>query len=508
MRLAAHDNLRLGSSFCLIHDSSETTDHCCRWAAMLFNSLAFIVFLPVVLVLYRVLARGRQNILLLVASYVFYGWWDYRFCGLLAVSTFVDYFCARSIEASEDPAKRRGILAISLVTNLGILGFFKYFNFFADSAVELLQAIGLNASVVTLNVILPVGISFYTFQTLSYTIDIYKRNSKTAASFLDFAVYVSFFPQLVAGPIERATRLLPQIEQQRRVSSAQISDGLFLILVGYLKKLVIADRCSPIVTAAFSGSALPTDAGVAWLALYAFAFQIYGDFSGYTDIARGVSKLFGFELMRNFRAPYLVTNPAAFWRNWHISLSTWLRDYLYIPLGGNRQGPSKTYRNLMTTMLLGGLWHGAGWAYLLWGLYQGLILVVFRRAARRDVDKPWQPLERVVHGLVVLGFFHVTCIGWLIFRTGSISPGFSQAAFVYQSMASLVAPVTLSAIAPALRVLLIIGSVVFLVQWKNEALENFSLWPPARQAVAAVVIAVAIVTLGVFDGADFIYFQF
>ena len=475
---------------------------------MLFNSLAFVAFLPTALLIYRLLDHRRQNWLLLVASYVFYGWWDYRFCGLLAVSTFVDYYVAKGIATSESDQARRKMLATSVVVNLGILGFFKYFNFFADSFVALSQSVGLPASPVTLQVILPVGISFYTFQTLSYTIDVYKGNCRPTRSFVDFAVYVAFFPQLVAGPIERATKLLPQIEERRTVNREDVSNGMFLILVGYLKKLVIADRCAIIANSAFAGSSLPSDAALAWLALYAFAFQIYADFSGYTDIARGVSKLFGFELMQNFGAPYLVTNPAAFWQNWHISLSTWLRDYLYIPLGGNRWGPLITYRNLMITMLLGGLWHGAGWAFFFWGLYQGLLLVIFRRLGRRPVGAPAQPLSGWARRLAVLGYFHLTCLGWLIFRTGTLPEGINQASFLWNSLRSLVAPAHLAAAAPMLRVLVIIGGLTILLQWKHEALERFNSWHPSWQSVTAAAALVMITTLGVFDGADFIYFQF
>ncbi len=344
---------------------------------MLFNSLEFVVFFAVVLALYSVLNHPRQNALLLVASYVFYGAWDYRFLLLLIGTTLVDYAVGLAIDRRSDPAARRRILMFSIVANLGVLGVFKYFNFFADSLVEFAGLFGLSVSPVTLNIVLPVGISFYTFQSMAYTIDVYRGHLKPCRSLPDFALYVTFFPQLVAGPIERATHLLPQIYARRVMTAEKIGSGLSLIALGFFKKVVMADNLAPTVNEIFAKQGGYTAEEVLVGAIF-FAFQIYGDFSGYTDIARGTSRVLGFELMDNFREPYFARSPSDFWQRWHISLSTWLRDYLYISLGGNRGGRLTTYRNLILTMLLGGLWHGAAWNFVWWGLYHGTLLVGYR----------------------------------------------------------------------------------------------------------------------------------
>ena len=315
-----------------------------------------------------------QNGILLIASYVFYGFWDWRFLALLFVSTVVDYNLALLIEKSESPGERKALLAASICVNLGILGFFKYFGFFAESFASLLNSFGFQSSTPFFNIVLPVGISFYTFQTMSYTIDVYRRKLPATRNFFDFALFVSFFPQLVAGPIERATKLLPQVLQPRKFSQSNFVEGFYLIILGLFKKVVIADNMAPIVNYIFSRDVSTLSGAEVLVGVYAFAFQIYGDFAGYTDIARGVAKWLGFDLMLNFRMPYFATSPSDFWQRWHISLSSWLRDYLYIPLGGNRQGTLLTYRNLMLTMVLGGLWHGAAWTFVAWGFFHGLIL--------------------------------------------------------------------------------------------------------------------------------------
>ncbi|MFO1490970.1 MAG: MBOAT family O-acyltransferase [Kiritimatiellia bacterium] len=338
---------------------------------MVFNSFVFVLFFLVVYGLYVILRHRAQNVLLLVASYVFYGWWDWRFLSLVFASTLLDYVCGLKIV--DDPVRRKLWIGISMTGNLGLLFFFKYFNFFAASTAALLHSLGLEAGWTTLNIVLPVGISFYTFQTMSYTLDIYRGTLAPTRSLLNFSLYVAFFPQLVAGPIERASHLLPQVEKPRRPTYQGLREGFWLILHGYLLKVVVADNLGPFADEIFNhpesarGLAVP-------LALAAFAFQIYGDFAGYSNIARGLCKWMGFDLMVNFRMPYFATNPSDFWRRWHISLSTWLRDYLYIPLGGNRGGPARTHRNLLLTMVLGGLWHGAAWHFVAWGLYHGLLL--------------------------------------------------------------------------------------------------------------------------------------
>ncbi len=384
---------------------------------MLFNSFTFVAFFVVVYGAYLALRRHLrwQNTMLLLASYVFYGAWDWRFLLLLQLSTVIDYGIGRALGNAESEIARNRLLWLSLVVNLGILGFFKYFNFFQENAVALLRLAGLEISPYALNVVLPVGVSFYTFQSLSYTIDIYWRRMQPARSLADYALFVAFFPQLVAGPIERAAVLLPQVERPRTITAAQAHAGLGLILWGYFKKVVVADNVSVIADQVFND--YTQQAGLDLLiGALAFTLQIYGDFSGYTDIARGIAKLMGFELMLNFRLPYFASSPSDFWERWHISLSSWLREYVYIPLGGNRSGASGTYRNLMLTMLIGGLWHGAAWNFVLWGGYHGLALVLYRVFDRRG-DVPNAPIR---HAARVLLMFCITVGGWILFRCQSM----------------------------------------------------------------------------------------
>ncbi len=390
---------------------------------MLFNSLIFLAFLCVVLAIYPRLNWRRQNLFLLVASYYFYGSWDWRFTSLLMISTVVDYFVGPALHRTADPRRRKQLLLVSMISNLGILGFFKYFNFFVDSAVVLLASLGLNPNEPVLNVVLPVGISFYTFQTMSYTIDIYRGKLEPARNFIDFALFVSFFPQLVAGPIERARVLLPQINQPRSVTRQMVMTGLNLMVLGFFKKVFIADTMAPLVSQAFNDPAA-MNTGQLMTGLYAFCFQIYGDFSGYSDIARGVARLLGFELMINFEAPYTSRSITEFWRRWHISLSSWLRDYLYISLGGNRGGKLMTYRNLFLTMFLGGLWHGAAWTMAIWGVMHGTYLAVHKMMlGDRPLDTSW---PRTFSGWIVnlakiVVTFHLVALTWIMFRAPSFT---------------------------------------------------------------------------------------
>jgi D-alanyl-lipoteichoic acid acyltransferase DltB (MBOAT superfamily) len=333
---------------------------------MLFNSFIFFIFLAVVLPLYYWLPKKLRNPLLLVASYVFYGYWDYRFTALLAISTLIDFFVGQKLHLSANPNTRKRWLSLSMLSNLGILGAFKYYGFFVSSFAPLAAIFGGNLDYLHLNIILPVGISFYTFQTMSYTIDIYRRKLEPTNNFIDFAVFVSFFPQLVAGPIERASNLLPQIAKVPLPSRIQVEKGIVLIATGLFKKVMIGDTAGRIVDHVFAQPEIYKSPELL-AALVLFSIQIYADFSGYSSIARGTAKLLGIELMKNFEQPYLSRNITEFWRRWHISLSSWLRDYLYISLGGNRKGISRTYVNLMLTMLLGGLWHGASWNFVIWG---------------------------------------------------------------------------------------------------------------------------------------------
>ena len=388
---------------------------------MLFNSLVFWIFFAIVLALYRFLPHTQQNRMLLVASYVFYGYWDYRFLSLLLVSTLVDYFVAHWIDGSRTQTRKRNILLISIVANLGLLGFFKYYNFFSRELSVALEGIGLSVPLPFLDVVLPVGISFYTFQTMSYTIDVYRGVTKPARNFADFALYVSFFPQLVAGPIERSNHLLPQILRPRSATTEQFIEGLYHILFGLFKKVVVADNMAPIVNHIFSRPVAELTGPEILLGIYAFAFQIYGDFSGYSSIAQGIAKWMGFDLSWNFKMPYLSASPSEFWQRWHISLSQWLRDYLYIPLGGNRGGLARTQRNLMLTMFLGGLWHGAAWTFVLWGIYHGLLLMVYRVAEYTGrLANIRVPESRILRMVNVVFFFHLICISWLLFRAESV----------------------------------------------------------------------------------------
>jgi alginate O-acetyltransferase complex protein AlgI len=486
---------------------------------VVFNSITFLVFLAITLSLYYRLGHKGQNWLLLGASYIFYGWWDYRFAFLLLATSFLDYGFALWIDRSETPRQRKFFLTLSIVLNMGVLCLFKYFNFFADSLARLLGSIGVNASFPILHVILPIGISFYTFLSMSYTIDVYRREIKASRDPVDFLLYVAFFPHLVAGPIVRASYLLPQCQASRVVKRDEVTNGIWLILVGYVKKVVIADRLAPVVNWGFAQPFPPLTDANAWLIIYAFAFQIYGDFSGYSDIARGLAKLMGFELVENFRAPYLVTNPSAFWRNWHISLSTWLRDYLYIPLGGNRKGSFLTYRNLMITMVLGGLWHGAGAAYLLWGIFHGGLLAAHRwwterfpatqkslavnAVALSIVARP-KPIYR---SLLVVLFFHVTCVGWLLFRAGAVDPQFSQVQLVLEFLRAMFS-FQFQGINPIAQGIVILGALALYLQWKHELMDRFATWSPGWKITGVCLAFMLIAALGIFEGSEFIYFKF
>jgi len=487
---------------------------------MVFNSLTFLVFLAVVLAIYYRLQHRGQNVLLLAASYVFYGWWDWRCLGLLVFTSLFDYFCALKMEEQATPVRRKFVLSLSLITNLGVLGVFKYFNFFADSLIHVLAAFGMKADLPVIHIILPLGISFYTFLSMSYTIDVYRNELKASRNPTDFLLYVAFFPHLVAGPIVRASYLLPQCQRPRTIIPDQVANGIWLILVGYVKKIVIADRMAGMVEWGFhSDKCVFGDANV-WLVIYACAFQIYGDFSGYSDIARGLSKVMGFELPVNFKAPFLVTNPRAFWQNWHISLSAWLRDYLFIPLGGYRRGIAHTCRNLMITMLLAGLWHGAGMAYLAMGLFHGLVLVIpllwrnrmsIIRGKREKRKSPasgrWREAANwFQHAGLVVFFFHVTCIGALLFRLGAVPEGVSSLQLGSSMLNSMLHwPTDLS---PLVQPVALLGTLALVLQAGHESMDNFSAWKTKWQAAAVIFALSAIAMLGTFKGTQFVYFQF
>ncbi len=468
---------------------------------MLFNSLEFLAFFSLVLPLYWLLKRdiGHQNAFLLCASYTFYASWDYRFLLLIWTSTLTDFWLGERIYRTDD-TRKKAWMTLSVIFNLSFLGFFKYYGFFASSLLELGGRLGLNLELPILNIVLPVGISFYTFQSLSYTIDIYRGKLKPAPSLLGFAVFVAYFPHLVAGPIVRARDLLPQISEPRTTTSLQIREGLWLCLWGLFKKVYVADNLAEIVNHAFSRSETLTG-GEALLALYCFAFQIYGDFSGYTDIARGVSKLMGIELCINFLFPYTVTNPSDFWKNWHISLSSWLREYLYVSIGGNRGGLLATCRNLFVTMVLGGLWHGAAWTFVLWGVYQGGILVIHRLILQYG---PSLIIRRWRWAFVTL-MFQITCYGWLIFRAENVGQ-------ILDFSFAMTGPYHWTALTHLeLASLLLYVTPVLTLEWfqrkRNDLFFVLQLTPWLRASIY-VSVGWLLLALGNFGGEQFIYFQF
>lgn len=478
---------------------------------MLFNSGIFLAFFAIVYLVYLLLGRRVQwqNGLLLVSSYYFYGRWDWRFLSLIVVSTLVDFFVGRAIGAipADTPAnqaQRKRLLILSMLINLGILGFFKYFDFFATSFADLFNLVGFHADPVTLEIILPVGISFYTFQTMSYTIDIYRQQLKPTTDLLDFAVFVAFFPQLVAGPIERAVSLLPQVAHPRRITAEQINTGFYLVIWGYFKKMVIADNVGVLADSVFNNYSSLEGLAIL-LGVLAFALQIYGDFSGYSDIARGISRLMGFELMVNFRLPYFALNPTDFWQRWHVSLSSWLRDYLYIPLGGNRQGKWRTYRNLLLTMLLGGLWHGAAWNFVIWGGFHGAILILYRLLEKRPIyQNPWGgEFNKLVVLVRMMLMFCLTLIGWLIFRSHSVAQiGYmlTHASFKVSSFS-----------------LILLAEIVFfsfplvlieIYQYMSRDLLLLTRLPTLMRIIVYGLIIIWTLIFGARESLEFIYFQF
>jgi len=394
---------------------------------MYFDSTIYLLFLSLVVLVYWRLQLRAQNAFLLAASYFFYGWWDWRFLLLMAASTIVDFHVARGLERTADQRRRRLLLTISLVLNFGFLGFFKYFNFFIESFAGLAALVGLQSvPLVVWKIVLPPAISFYTFQEVAYIVDVYKGKLRAADSLIDYGLFVSLFPHLIAGPIQRPSHLLPQVQQPRIWDAGKGFDGLMLILEGLFRKVVIADNCGLIANSIYNGNFGGPNTVTVLLGAYAFAWQIYGDFSGYSSIARGSAQLMGFHFMVNFRQPYLAQSLQDFWRRWHISLSTWLRDYLYIPLGGNRNGKVRTYVNLMTTMLLGGLWHGANWTFVIWGGIHGGGLALERLlTGEHEVTNSHRTRAIWLRRCLL---FNLVCLAWIFFREPSMHGAFSQLA--------------------------------------------------------------------------------
>jgi len=393
---------------------------------MLFNSIDFAIFLPIVFILYWFTTNKNlklQNLLIVAASYFFYGWWDWRFLSLILFSTIIDYSIGIRLSKQDNITKRKILLWTSILVNLGFLGFFKYYNFFLDNFITAFSFFGQEIQANSFNIVLPVGISFYTFQTLSYTIDVYKRKLKPTKDFIAFSAFVSFFPQLVAGPIERATHLLPQIQRQRILIKDDLIKGVNLIIYGLFLKVVVADTLAPQVNEIFSNYE-SISGGSLILGVIFFSFQIYGDFAGYSKIARGTAKLFGFDLMVNFDKPYFSRNIAEFWRKWHISLNTWFRDYLYIPIGGSKFGKYKALRNIFIVFLVSGFWHGANWTFIVWGLIHSLLfapLLLFN--LNRKYLEPikfefsWKYLEQLLSIIIT---FSLVAFAWIFFRAESI----------------------------------------------------------------------------------------
>ena len=489
---------------------------------MVFNSLQFIAFFLVVLGCYRVLPHRGQNVLLLVASYVFYASWDWRFLGLLVACTAVAHVCARLLGRLGDGRPRTLVLMLGVSTHLALLGCFKYFNFFADTLQALLGLAGWHLDSFTLKVLLPVGVSFYTFVAIGYVIDVYRRHIDPCEDLVDVAAFIGFFPTLLAGPIERASSLLRQIRTPRLPGAVQAADGAWLILWGCFKKMFVADNLARVVAGVYGAGAGPGGLAIA-LATVAFAFQIYGDFAGYSDIARGIGKLLGIELVVNFRFPYFVRTPQEFWTHWHISLSEWLRDYLFLPLSfacsrrldgvrwfGLRDDFWIYASATIVTMILAGLWHGAAWTFVLWGAYQGGLLVVFRFLALRRRKRRRQPISGWVFEWrqvpSVLLMFGLTCYGWLVFRADS----WAQAVEFTSRLFTAFDPSWAVVRAVGLPLLVYAGPLLAIhtAEARRGSLETVQGWPRLARYSLYTAIVYTIVLFGEFEGSDFLYFQF
>ncbi len=482
---------------------------------MLFNTIDFAIFLPIVFILYWFVVNRNlrwQNFLLVVASYVFYGWWDWRFLSLILFSTLVDYLVGLRLKNEERLGRRRFLLWISIVVNLGFLGFFKYYNFFLDNFVSAFTFFGYEIHANSLNVVLPVGISFYTFQTLSYTIDVYRRKLEPTRDFIEFAAFVSFFPQLVAGPIERATHLLPQFYEKRRFDYDKAVDGMRQILWGLFKKVVIADQCALYVNQIF-GQYQDYSGSTLLVGILFFTLQIYGDFSGYSDIAIGTARLFGFSLMRNFAFPYFSRDIAEFWRRWHISLSTWFRDYLYIPLGGSRGSTWKKVRNTFAIFIVSGFWHGANWTFIFWGALNAIyflpLLLTKNNRKNLDVVAEGKFFPSLRESISILTTFGLTVFAWIFFRAESMGQAFGYIAGLFSP--SLFTIPFFPGRGHAFFAMLL-SMVMILVEWKGRdcqyALERLGLkWKTSFRYAMYYIIVLSIFWFGGSDQ-QFIYFQF
>ena len=471
---------------------------------MLFNTITFLLFFLLFYTLYRILKKARhRTILIVVASYIFYGFWNSPFVLLLVFSTLVDFYLGQKIAQADSSARKKAFLALSICSNLGVLAFFKYYNLFSQTSVTFLSFLGIDFHPPLLHIVLPVGISFYTFQTLSYAIDVYRGSLKCEKDIWTFASYVSFFPQLVAGPILRASQFIPQINETKSFEWKAIYHALFLIVLGLFKKMVLADNLAPYVERIYDHSFSPTILD-AWFSTYAFSIQIFMDFSGYSDIAIGLGMLLGYKIPANFNNPYAAHSFSDFWKRWHISLSSWLRDYLYISLGGNRKGKFRTKVNLMLTMLLGGLWHGATWSFVAWGGLHGVYLIIehfFTRKERR-------PNNRLTMILKPLLIFHLVVITWVLFRAD-----FDKAYKIVLAMVGTESSDSIQLLSNLNYVfigLILISTLIFHKVFANR---NFEVWllgtkPKARAYMSIMVFMLFSIIALKGEGGAFIYFQF
>ncbi len=478
---------------------------------MLFNSIEFAIFLPVCFIIYWFILFRKsrlQNVFIVLASYFFYGWWDWRFLSLIAFSTLLDYLIGLKIQKSDKRITRRILLVASLVVNLGFLGVFKYYNFFIENFISAFTLFGKNIPISGLNIVLPVGISFYTFQTLSYSIDVYRKKLSPTNDFIAFAAFVSFFPQLVAGPIERATHLLPQFYNNRVFNHGMAVSGVKLIVWGLFKKVVVADNCAFFVDEIFSNySGLSSFELIVGAVL--FAFQIYGDFSGYSDIAIGTARLFGFSLMTNFKFPYLSRDIAEFWRRWHISLSSWFKDYLYKPLGGSKFGRFMTLRNIFIVFLVSGFWHGANWTFIVWGSLNALYyLPLFLSGKNRgNMDSSAQLHKSFSEMGAVFLTFSLTCLAWVFFRSATVTDAFSYLGIVLTDFSFSVGVFTKGSKYMLLTLITIVG--ISLMMIKEVRIYLKGLQEVTYGKIFFYILILAIAFMGVYkDQMSFIYFQF
>lgn len=477
---------------------------------MLFDTPVYFVFLILVVLLYWRLNHRAQRISLLVASYFFYGWWDWRFLALMIGATTADYFIAPNVAPGRPDSSRKTWLILSLILNFTILGIFKYFNFFADSFIGALHQLGVHhVSLPLINIILPPGISFYTFEEVAYIVDVYKGRVGAAKSLLDYALFISFFPHLIAGPIQRPGKLLPQIAVKRKFEPDFFFDGLMLIFSGLIRKCIVADNCALLANAAFGGQLGPPNFWVVLIGVYAFAWQVYGDFSGYTDIARGSAQLMGFHFVVNFRQPYLANRLQDFWRRWHITLSTWLRDYLYIPLGGSFGGSWSTARNIMITLVLAGLWHGANWTYVVFGAIQGAVLVI-----ERFLFPPKPKQQQIASSKPAYAFFSLWGQRILTFNVFCFSLAFFRAPSLRSAVELLSGLTNFSwrfEYASAFFMLVLFSLPLFIADLLQEAANTEYPFANASYGLRTAFAVATFVALALLSGSNlnaFIYFQF